>query len=82
MDSIEAALADLKFQETPNYSTTILKYRIDRTTLLRRHRGVTVKKGFNPNNRALLSIEQRNTFITFINNLSEQGLPPIPRLMR
>ena len=41
MDSIEAALADLKLQETLNYTVTAKKYRVDRTTLSRRRRGVT-----------------------------------------
>ena len=82
MDSIEAALADLKLQETPNYTVTAKKYGVDRTTLSRRHRGVTIKRGYNPKSNALLSIEQRKTLIAFINQLTEQGLPPTARLVR
>ena len=40
MQAINKALKDLASQESPNYSTTARKYGIDRTTLLRRHRGL------------------------------------------
>ena len=82
MDSIDEALADLELQDVVNDSETAKKYKIDRTTLSRRHRGVTAKKGHNPPNSALLSIEQRNTLIAFINHLTERSLHPTPRLVR
>ncbi|MCJ1296709.1 hypothetical protein MMC34_008276 [Xylographa carneopallida] len=81
MDSIDEALADLELQDVVNDSETAKKYKIDRTTLSRRHRGVTAKKGHNPPNSALLSIEQRNTLIAFINHLTERSLHPTPRLV-
>ena len=40
MQAIDKALKDLASQESPNYSATAKKYSIDRTTLLRRHRGL------------------------------------------
>ena len=40
MSPIEAALADLESQESPNYTATVKKHGIDRSTLSRRYRGV------------------------------------------
>ena len=40
MQAIDKALKDLASQESPNYGATAKKYGIDRTTLLRRHRGL------------------------------------------
>lgn len=82
MESIEAALADLKLQDPPNYTATAKKFGVDRTTLSRRHRGVTMKKGHHPNSYGLLSPEQRKTLITYINQLNDRGLPPTPRMVR
>ena len=40
MQAINKALKDLASQESPNYGVTVRKYGIDRTTLLRRYRGL------------------------------------------
>ena len=40
MQAIDKALKDLASQESPNYGATVRKYGINRTTLLRRHRGL------------------------------------------
>ena len=40
MQAIDKALKDLASQESPNYGATVRKYGIDRTTLLRRYRGL------------------------------------------
>ena len=39
MQAINKALKDLALQESPNYSTTVRKYGINCTTLLRQYRG-------------------------------------------
>ena len=38
---IEAAIIDLESQKRVNYHTTAKKWKLDRTTLARRHRGET-----------------------------------------
>jgi hypothetical protein len=43
-DRIELAIADLETQECLNYAATARKYKIERITLSRRHRGVTGSK--------------------------------------
>ena len=56
MSSIEAAIADLKSQEHPNFSTTVKKHGCNRSTLSRRFRGVTSLKEEVLEIRSLLSI--------------------------
>ena len=82
MDSIDAALADLKLQDTPNYTATAKKFNIDRTTLSRRHRGVTAPKGSSAGPTLLLSIEQRKGLVDYINELTNRGLPPTAAMVR
>ena len=82
MDSIDAALADLALQETPNYTATAKKFNINRTTLSRRHRGLTSKMGTNPNPAALLSPEQSKGLVDCINRLTTQMLPPTTYMVR
>ena len=41
MDPINAALAALELQDSPNYTWTAKEFNINRTTLLRRYRRIT-----------------------------------------
>jgi hypothetical protein len=82
MNSIKAALADLDLQDIPNYSATAKKYEVNRTTLSRRHRGITAAKGVLPHNNQLLSTEQLNTLVKYINELTDRGLPPTNAMVR
>ena len=47
MQAIDKALKDLALQESPNYGTTVRKYGIDHTTLLRRYRGLVYSQVVN-----------------------------------
>ena len=82
MDSIDAALADLALQNTPNYAATAKKFNVNRTTLSRRHRGITAPRGYAPNGMQLLSDEQTKGLINYINQLTERGLPPTNAMVR
>ena len=55
MTPIEKALADLESQKCPNYSKTALLFGVDRSTLSRRHRGVTGSRAEKISNGKLLS---------------------------
>ena len=81
IDPIEAALAALKSQKTPNYTATAKKFGIDRTTLSRRHRGITAAKGTNPYPSAVLSPTQRKVCIDYINKLTKRGTPSTARII-
>ena len=82
MDSIEAALAELALQETPNYSATARKFSISRSTLSRRHRGITAARGVVPHNNTLMSQEQLKGLIKYIDELTNRGLPPTNAMIR
>ena len=82
MDSIDAALADLALQNTPNYTATAKKYNVVRSTLSRRHRDVTASLGSNGNGPQLLSEEQTKGLINYINQLTDRGLSSINAMVR
>jgi hypothetical protein len=82
MGSIEAALDDLKSQKHPNYTATAKKYDVDRTTLSRRHRGVTSARGSREANSQLLSKQQSRNLVAYINKLTERGIPPSIHMVR
>jgi hypothetical protein len=58
MAAIDKALADLDLQEHPNYSETVKKYGVNRTTLSRRHKGITGPSTFRADNVSLLIYQQ------------------------
>ena len=82
MDSIDAALADLALQNTLNYTATVKKYNVVRSTLSRRHRDVTASLESNENDSQLLSKEQTKGLINYINQLTDRDLSSINAMMR
>ena len=78
-DRIEAALADLKSQEVPNYSTTAKKHGVVRTILMRRFTGKTVS---NYECRQALNIAQEKVLLGHIQRLVTRGTPPTRALAR
>ena len=82
MDSIDAALADLALQNTPNYTATVKKYNVVRSTLSRRHKDVTASLKSNENDSQLLSKEQTKGLINYINQLTDRDLSSINAMMR
>jgi len=80
---IQKALDDLESQDVPNYSATAKKFRIDRRTLQRRHKGISKPKELAySESHMLLTIEEEEALIQHINNLSDRGLPPTPQILR
>ena len=39
---IQLAITDLQLQDVPNYTATVKKYNVQRTTLMRRHKRGTI----------------------------------------
>ncbi|RDI78192.1 hypothetical protein Vi05172_g11825 [Venturia inaequalis] len=76
MAPIDDALAALASQEQPNYTQTALQFAVDRTTLSRRHRGLTGSKSEGREKVSLLSYSQQKTLVNYINMLTARGLPP------
>jgi hypothetical protein len=76
---IQAAITDLESQDRVNYTAITKKWKIDRSTLSRRHRGVTgPNKDATSYARKQLTDAQEDILIRHINKLSDQGLPPTP----
>ena len=75
MASIDAALADLALQDSPNYTETARRFNVNRSTLSRRHRGVTVSIKEGRQTTSILSNQQEKSLISYINQLTERGIP-------
>ena len=85
MASIEAALEalkSLKLGESPNYTLVAKQYGVDRTTLSRRHRGVTGSRTDQISTSRNLNTTQEQELVQYINTLSKRGLPPTRQMIR
>jgi hypothetical protein len=82
-DRIELAIADLETQEYLNYKATARKYKVERTTLSRRHRNITDSKEdqYSYIIKTFTNI-QENVLIQYINDLNARGLPLIPQIIK
>jgi hypothetical protein len=83
MDSIEKALSDLASQEKPNYATTAKKYGVAASTLSRRHRKITMSRDdATATFKSLLTPQQEQVLIEYINKLSVFSFPPTVLMIR
>ena len=85
MDNLEAALdalKSLKLRESPNYTTIAKQYGVNRTTLSRRHRGVTRSWAEKISNDWNLNPTQELELVKYIDSLSKRGLPPTREIIR
>jgi hypothetical protein len=74
-DRIELAITDLETQEYLNYAATARKYKIERTTLSRRHKSVigSKKNQYSYTIKAFTNV-QENVLIQYINDLNAREL--------
>lgn len=80
---IQKAIDDLNSQEAPNYAKIARNFKIDRTTLMRRHKALSRSvQEAHSESLQLLTNGQEETLIRHINNLSDRGLPPTPQFLR
>src|SRR5262245_26819128 len=85
MAGIEAAIAALEsldIGEKPNYSKIAAQYGVDRSTLSRRHRGVTRSAAEKHENDRLLNTRQEYDLLQYIKKLNTRGLPPSREMIR
>jgi hypothetical protein len=82
IDEALEALKSLKIGESPNYTDYAKKYGCDRSTLSRRHRGVTRSHTEKCENQLLLNATQEKAFIQYIDELCTRGLPPSREMIR
>ena len=82
MDLIEAALKDLKLQDTKNISAVAKLHGVDRSTLSRRFNGVANPRNMAAENMQLLRPQQEQELVEYINTLTRRGTLLTPAMVR
>ena len=82
MAPIDDAIDYLRSQEVINYTATAKLFNIDRTTLSRRWRGVTSLTATTTDYKSLLTKQQQQTLVAYINKLTLRGIPPTQAMVR
>ena len=79
----KSALADLESQDSVNYAATAKKWNVQRTTLLRRHKGQTTSRAeANSKYRQRLTNVQEDTLLRHIDILTERHMPPTSQIVQ
>ena len=77
------AISDLESQKNPQYTQVARKYNLDRTTLMRRYKGLTVSNQQAASiHRKLLTDAQEEVLLDHISKLSSRGLPHTAQILR
>jgi hypothetical protein len=77
------ALAELESQEEPNYSAVAKKFKLGRTTIMRRYKGQTRPRvQFLSESIQCLTKEQEETLIMHINRMTDRNMPPTSQIVR
>jgi hypothetical protein len=79
MSSVEAALAAIESLEPGeqfSYRKIAAEYHCNRTTLARRHQGISASREVEAQNRRALHPHQEKELLRYIERLVSQGLPP------
>jgi transposase-like protein len=80
---IQKALDALNAQLIPNYSQVSRDYGIERTTLMRRHKGIcSSRQQATSLHHKLLTDTQEEALISQINKLTVRGLPPTSHIVK
>ena len=85
MSSIEAALAaieSLQPGEQFSYRKIAAEYCCNRTTLARRHQGISSSRAIRQENQQALHPQQEQELLRYIERLTRQGLPPTRPMIR
>jgi transposase-like protein len=85
MDPIQAAIDEIESQEPGEkftYTEIATKYGVDRSTLSRRHRGVTASRAATADNQQKLNPQQEQELVRYIKGLTERHIPPTREMIR
>ena len=85
MDPIQAAINEIESQEPGedlSYTKIADKYGVERTTLSRRHRGVTTSRAAINNNKRKLDLQQEQELVQYIKRLIERHIPPTRQMIQ
>jgi hypothetical protein len=79
---MDAALLEADNSDAPNYTAIALKHNVDRTTLSRRARGITVSRDVSIQNASrLLTDAQEEVILQDMEYLSKKGIYLAPRII-
>jgi hypothetical protein len=82
-EDMEKALDELNAQLLPNYTQITLKFGLEHTTLMRRHKGICVSRMKATSlYHKLLTDTQEEILITQINKLTVRGLSPTSHIVK
>jgi Tc5 transposase DNA-binding domain len=80
---MERALAECQLSDKPNYAYLAVKYTLDRTTIMRRHKGQSRSRAqFLSESSQCLTIEQEAVLIKHINRMTDRNIPPTAQIVR
>jgi len=82
MAPIDDALAAIEGVVKPYYTQVARKFNVNRNTLARQHKGTGVSEAKYHQNTQFLSPKQTRFLVQYIKNLTSQGLPPTPVMVR
>ena len=85
MDPIDEAIAAIESSrsgERLSYRKAAERFAVNYTTLLRRHKECQAPRDTLPANSRLLNNEQELELVTYIRDLTEDGLPPTKAMVR
>ena len=82
MRPIDEALDAADAQKNPVYAYIAEKHSIDRSTLSRRHRGITTDRATTYETQSHLTKQQSETLINYINKLTNRGILSTPAMVR
>lgn len=85
MSQIEDALAAIELLEpgeSPNYTKIADEYGVVRSTLTRRHQGVTQPYAAKATKQQKLNPQQEQELVEYIEGLSRQRIPPTREMVR
>ena len=82
IDPISATLESLKLAESIDYTATARKYGVSRSTLSKRHRGITGSRAQQTENARNLNTTQERELVRYIEALYKRGLPPIHQIVQ
>jgi len=82
-ERIQLALVELYKQLTPNVSATANEFKVDRSTLSRRFRGVQASRTISRAEHCQrLQPEEEKRLIDFINKLTDRSMPPTSQIVK
>jgi hypothetical protein len=80
---MDAALAALDSQKHTNFSATAREFNIDPVTLGRHFKGEqSTRADADRNYKYLLSLPEEKYLVSYINKLTDNGLPPTTHMVR